>query len=161
MSDPHVGTWLNDHHALAIGAIELARRCRRENAYAPYAEKLDHVIRELETTKSCIEEVLDDMDRTPDRIKDVASWLAEKFGRLKLNNRLTSYSALSRLEELETLLVMCASIGVMWRSLERVRGADAKPGGVHLTARAEAMESTLDDLRSLLGPAADEALAPA
>lgn len=161
MSDTHVGTWLDDHHGLATGAIELARRCRNENGYAPWSDTLDRLVSELEDQRTCIKEVMEDMGTSPSRLKDVAAWLGEKFGRLKLNNRLTGYSSLSRLEEIETLMMMGASLGVMWRSIQRVRGDDAKPGGVDLNARAEAMENMLDELRNLIGLAADEALAPA
>lgn len=161
MSDTHLAIWLDDHLGIAVGLLELARRCRKQNPDPPFGERLDHVTQELETERTAIEDVLADLGTEPSRLKQVAGWLAEKAGRIRLNERLTSYSPLSRLEELEALMMGVASLAVMWRSLQRVRGDDAKPGGVDLERRASAAEALLDELRTLVAKAADEALATA
>jgi hypothetical protein len=52
-----------------------------------------------------------------DRAKVMAGWIAEKLGRLKLNGRLLSYSPLSRLMELELLILGVTGKLALWRAL--------------------------------------------
>lgn len=161
MSDKHLRTWLDDHLALATGAAELARRTRNQNRAAPMAATLEGIAERLDEHRDAIKDVLASLDASPSRVKQAAGWLAEKIGRVRLNERLLSYTPLSRLEELEALLLASASLGVMWRSVERVRGEHAAFQKVDVTRMAEGAEALLDEVRGLIGEAADEALAPA
>jgi len=52
-----------------------------------------------------------------DRAKAAIAWTAEKLGRLKLNGRLTGYSPLSRLEELEILSLGVEGKLALWQAL--------------------------------------------
>jgi hypothetical protein len=85
-----------------------------------------------------------------DRIKDSVAWTAEKLGRLKPNARWFSYSPLSRLVELEGLVIgVTAKLG-LWRALRRVA---AEVDGLAafdftvLETRAEDQRARLDELR--------------
>jgi len=52
-----------------------------------------------------------------DRAKQLAGWTGEKLGRLKPNGRFVSYSPLSRVVELEALLLLLDGNASLWRSL--------------------------------------------
>ena len=65
------------------------------------------------------------MDRLgvkPDRVKEAMGWTAEKLGRLKLNGQLLGYSPLSRLVELEGLMLGITGKMAMWIALSSVLG---------------------------------------
>ncbi len=151
-------TWLNDHLAVATGAAELARRTFSENHDQPYAPDLERLASDLDRERAAIREVLSTIGSAPSRVKESFGWLSEKVGRLKRNDQIRGYSPLSRLEEFEGLLLSVASLAMMWRTLERVRGS---VGAVDPNDRAEALEGWLDQLRGVMAEVAEEALAPA
>jgi hypothetical protein len=72
----------------------------------------------------------------------------EKLGRLKLNGRLTGYSPLSRLLELETLHLGITGKRELWRALERALGNDV-PGFEfeELARRAERQAAEVEEHR--------------
>ncbi len=82
-----------------------------------------------------------------DPIKPVAAWAVEKLGRLKLNGQLTGYSPLSRMVEMEVLLIGITGKTGMWRALAHTLGPSF--GGfdfVELEARGERQRSVVVDL---------------
>jgi len=91
-----------------------------------------------------------------DKAKQVAGWTGEKLGRLKLNGRLTSYSPLSRVVELEGLLVILEFNGAMWRAMRDVLGAGERKRLQALAERDDRRRAELEEHR--LGAVA-EALA--
>lgn len=80
------------------------------------------------------------LDVDVDRIKVALGWGAEKLGRLKLNGRLFGYSPLSRLVELEALILGARGKLAMWVALKELQPAAARTARVdldRLSARAE------------------------
>jgi hypothetical protein len=76
--------------------------------------------------------------------------MGEKAGRLKLNGRLTEYSPLSRLEEIELLALGVAGKLALWQALRDTHGDDARLRGVDLDAlvdRARAQRRSLERQR--------------
>ena len=58
----------------------------------------------------------------PSTVKDAAGWTAEKLGRLKPNNSLVGYSPLSRVVELEGLVIGVTGKLALWESLRTAIG---------------------------------------
>ena len=85
----------------------------------------------------------------PSTVKDAALWTAEKLGRLKPNNSLLSYSPLSRVVELEGLVIGVTGKQALWDSLRGALGETFD--GVDfaaLAARAADQRSRLEALRT-------------
>ena len=102
---------------------------------------------------------MDHLDVSPSKIKDWLGWAGEKLGRLKPNNHMLTPSPLSRVIELEGLVVGVTGKGALWDALrttvgETVAGVDLN----ELASRAESQRSRLEALRRT---AAAEAFAPA
>jgi hypothetical protein len=116
--------YLNDHLAGATVGGELARRAAAQNRGTAYGAFLRELAEEIEQDRAALEEVMEAVGAGTDRLKVGAAWLGEKAGRLKLNGRLTGYSPLSRVEELEGLTVGVAGKQLLWRSLRALDGAD-------------------------------------
>jgi hypothetical protein len=93
-----------------------------------------------------------------DRVKESAGWAAEKVGRLKLNGSLWRYSPLSRITELEALLLAADATAAMWRSLEELLGGDPEHREVDFAARASGMESLRERIELERRPVVVEAL---
>jgi hypothetical protein len=122
MTSRRLSTYLNDHLAGSTAALELARRSARSNQGTSLGELLDQLATEIAEDKRVLEGLMDRVGVRVDRTKTAAAWAAEKLGRFKLNGRVFSYSPLSRLEELELLVLAVEGKILLWRSLERWGG---------------------------------------
>jgi hypothetical protein len=82
------------------------------------------------------------------RSKVAGAWAAEKLGRLKLNGRLTGYSPLSRLVELEMLHLAITGKIQLWQALDETQASRLAqfdlPG---LAKRAESQRVRVERLR--------------
>ncbi|MFL5819700.1 MAG: hypothetical protein ACJ76S_03355 [Solirubrobacteraceae bacterium] len=131
-SPSYLGIYLNDHLAGASAALELARRTAANNRSTPLGRALARLAQEIDEDRLALEDVMHRLDVGKDRLKLLVSWGAEKFGRLKLNGELLGYSPLSRLEEIEMLLLGVQGKLALWRMLRHGLGADPRLRGVDL-----------------------------
>jgi hypothetical protein len=159
-ADTHtrLATYLNDHLGGAAGGVELARRLAQENQKTAYGPELARVEREIEEDIGSLKDVLRRFDVEEDRVKQAMAWSAEKVGRLKLNGQLLGYSPLSRLVELEGLMLGVTGKQAMWVVLNENYGQDPRLQGVDfpaLIARAKDQRARLERMRR---QAATEAL---
>jgi hypothetical protein len=115
--------YLNDHLAGSVAGVELAKRALAANEGNDYGRLLARVLAEIEQDQAALRDVMTRLEVPAARPKLAAAWAAEKVGRLKLNGQLRGYSPLSRLLELEGLVVGVRGKLALWRSLEQL-GAD-------------------------------------
>ncbi len=148
--------YLNDHLAGATGGVELARRARASNRGTRWGEPLAIVCAEIEADRTTLEEVMEQLAVKRDSAKIAGAWAAEKLGRLKLNGRLRGYSPLSRMLELEMLLIGITGKLGLWRALQHTR--EAKLARFDLAALIERAESQRQVVEGLRLDAAAEAL---
>ena len=94
----------------------------------------------------------------PNRLKDAGGWTAEKLGRLKPNNSLLSYSPLSRVVELEGLVIGVTGKLALWESMRDVLGESLD--GIDFVALAERASEQRSRLERLRRTAAVEAMKP-
>lgn len=142
--------YLNDHLAGSTVGLELARRAKAENAGNSVGEYLDTLVGELREDRSVLLTVMSALGLRRDPVKEGVAWVGEKLARLKLNGRLTSYSPLSRLVELEGLCLGTEGRLSMWRTLRRLSRKDERLGRVDFAAlitRAEHQRRALERLR--------------
>jgi hypothetical protein len=133
--------YLNDHLAGATAGVELARRAASNNSGNDYGPALSELAREIEQDRATLERLMDRLGAGRDRVKLAAAWVGEKVGRLKLNGNLLSYSPLSRLEEIEFLLLGVTGKLALWRALSEHIDLP------ELEARAESQRERLEALR--------------
>ncbi|HJR44950.1 MAG TPA: hypothetical protein VJ927_05045 [Actinomycetota bacterium] len=147
--------YLNDHLAGSVAGYELAKRTQSNNEGTPLGDYLIGFMQELREDQAAVERLLDSIDATPDRLKQMAAWIAEKAGRVKLNGQITGYSDLSRLLELEGLCLGVEGKLSLWRSLMQVAGHHPMLAVTELDdliARAGSQREKLEEFR--LGAAA-------
>ncbi|MCW3029546.1 MAG: hypothetical protein JWN81_2757 [Solirubrobacterales bacterium] len=118
--------YLNDHLAGSTAGLELARRLVRSNSRNDYGPGLARLAGEIEQDRKSLQSIMSDLDVGIDRVKVVLGWTAEKVGRLKLNGRLLSYSPLSRLMELEVLMLGVTGKLALWRTLRQLAAEDSR-----------------------------------
>jgi hypothetical protein len=111
-----LGTYLNDHLAGSTVGVELARRAAGNND-GELGAFLERLVGEIEEDRAELERVMEAVGVGKDHLKVAVGWLGEKAGRLKPNNRLFSYSPLSRLVELEGLALGVEGKRSLWQVL--------------------------------------------
>src|SRR5918997_1442679 len=155
--------YLNDHLAGSTFGLELARRTQSANRGTEFEAPLDELVEEIAADRRELEGIIERLGAPRDQMKVGAGWLAEKVGRLKPNGRLTGYSPLGRLLELEALSGgVNAKLG-LWRAPRRAAAAEAlfsltaslarlpnsRPIPSHHEAMASAYSSPARSIRSL------------
>jgi hypothetical protein len=146
---PQLAIYLNDHLAGATGGVELARRLRGSNAEdAVFGEPLAKICGEIEADRATLERLIEQLGFTRSTVKPAAAWVAEKLGRLKLNGQLRGYSPLSRLIELEGLLIGINGKASLWKNLDELEiGEQVGIDLEQLIERAERQRALVDELR--------------
>ncbi len=118
--------YVEDHLALSLAGIRLARRCRDENRGSPLGRFLERLVPELEEDRLVLVAVARALGSERSLLKDAAAALGEWFGRLKPTGRIVGYSELSRLWELEALGAGTDSRHGLWKLLARTARRDPR-----------------------------------
>ncbi len=148
MASDLLKTYMQDHYAGATAGFDLAKRAAANNRDTAVGATLELVAKEVGEDRDSLRRVMDEYGVAPDRMKNAGAWTLEKVGRLKPNGRLLSYSPLSRLIELEGMLLGITGKLVLWQALSATLGATyAGEDFAALTERAEAQRGDLEPLR--------------
>jgi hypothetical protein len=151
MPTDRLAIFLNDHFAGATVGVELARRTSASNREEPdYGTPLARLCEEIEADRTTLAAVMEARGVARDRVKPAAAWVAEKLGRLKPNGQLRGYSPLSRVLELEGLVVGITGKLRLWRLLaERDEPSLDGFDFAALAERAEAQRQTVEELQAV------------
>lgn len=153
-----LGIYLNDHLAAATGARDLAARSLGANRATDYGAFLEELLGEIEEDREVLVALMRRLDIGEDRLKQVGAWAIEKAGRLKLNGSLTGYSPLSRVVELEALVVGVSGKLSLWTVLSELADTEPALGELPLERLRERAQRQLDGLGAQRNRAAREAL---
>ena len=130
MSRDALQTYLNDHLAGSVMAIELGERTIRENEGGPVAARLSPLMEQIREDQTVLKGVIERLGTGESSLKKAGAWLAEKAGRVKLGGT-DEPGDLSRLEVLEMLTTGVHGKRALWRALrvvavryEELRGLD-------------------------------------
>jgi hypothetical protein len=149
-AETRLSTYLNDHRAGAAGGVELARRLYEQNKDTEYGPELQSILRQIEEDIQSLDDVMTRLRVEHDPLKMAAAWAAEKAGRLKLNGQLLGYSPLSRLVEVEGLMLGVTGKLALWIALQDVYAGDPRLAEVDvgkLVDRAREQRQSLEQLR--------------
>lgn len=142
--------YLNDHLAGSTGGRELARRAAGNNRGSEYGTFLSDLAREIDEDRATLLALMRDLNIGVDRAKVAGGWALEKAGRLKLNGSLLSYSPLSRVVELEAIMLGVSGKRSLWVALDEL-GSDEPvlraAGLPELIARADRQLAGLEEQR--------------
>jgi hypothetical protein len=142
-----LGIYLNDHLAGSVGGVETARRARGSNEGNEFGEPLARLCEEIESDREALEAVMEELGVVRSRVKPAIGWLGEKLGRLKPNGQLRGYSPLSRVVELELLVIGITGKLRLWNLLDELVGDDASADFAALIARAEDQRARVEGLQ--------------
>jgi hypothetical protein len=139
--------YLNDHLAGATGGVEMVRRTRDANEGTEFGAPLARLCAETEADHESLKSAMADLGVDRSRLKPALGWLGEKLGRLKPNGQLRGYSPLSRVLELEVLLLGISGRIRLWLVLDELAGTEVSADLPALVASAEDQRSRVEELQ--------------
>jgi hypothetical protein len=158
MNLKYLAVYLNDHLAGATVGHELAKRAASSNEGSEYGTFLSDLEHEIAEDRAALVRIMERFEIKQDKLKTTGAYIAEKFGRLKPNAHFTSYSPLSRVVELEFLLLGVTGKLALWRALLAVEHADERLDAEELSVLAERAESQRNELEPFRLRAVEDAL---
>jgi len=142
--------YLNDHYAGSTAGVELAKRAAKNNrGNAEFGPPLTRLASEIDEDRKTLEQIMDRLDVSEDRIKTTLFWVGEKLGRLKLNGELLQFSPLSRVVELEGLITGVSGKLSLWKTLLELAPQDGRFDTGELNGLVARAEDQLERLHAL------------
>jgi hypothetical protein len=120
MPNTHLATYLNDHLAGAVGAIQLLGHLAAAQAGTALEPVLTEVRAEVATDRQELEALVARLQIAESRPRQATAWLAEKTTQLKLLLDDPSGGPLRLLEGLEGVAIGIEGKLALWRSLASV-----------------------------------------
>src|SRR5918911_5282043 len=130
MADEHLATYLNDHLAGAVAAIELLEHLEKTHAGTATERALRELRADVEADRQELEALIDRLDLKASGPRRAAAWLTERVARLKLRLDDPSGGALRLLESLEAVAVGIHGKLALWRALAAAAAQPRPPRGV-------------------------------
>ena len=129
MASDALATYLNDHLAGSVAALELIDTLAEHEKNLPLGQTLRGLHREVSADQETLRELIGRLDAGESSVKRAAAWLGEKAGRVKLVLAARDHPALARLEGLEALAMGIQGKRGLWRALAQVAEGDARLAG--------------------------------
>lgn len=124
MKNDALTTYLQDHLAGALHAIELLKAMRDHFGGEPLGTFAGEVLAEVEADREILATLTERVGGTAGGMKEWGAWLSEKVSRLKLKHG--SADGLGTFEALEFLLIGIHGKQALWRAMEKVALSDAR-----------------------------------
>src|SRR5690349_25156235 len=119
MTNDALPTYLQDHLAGALHAIELLRAMRNHFSEEPLGQFADQMLAEVEADREVLARLTERLGGTPGGMKEWGAWLVEKVSRLKLKHG--SNDGLGTFEALEFLVIGIHGNGLSGGQCRRFR----------------------------------------
>jgi hypothetical protein len=117
MSDKALASYLNDHLAGAVSALELLEYLEAEPEDADVRRLAAELRAEVATDRQELERLMERFEISKSPTRRAASWVAEKAGELKLRLTGAAGGALALLEALDALSLGIEGKKMLWRVL--------------------------------------------
>lgn len=143
----HLRTYLQDHAAGSQMGVGLVERAAKNNESTELGAFLDQLAKDIVADQDSLHEIMDALEASRSHLKEVLANVGEKAGRLKPNNQLTGYSALSRVVEIEGLLLGVTGKQALWEALESVAGTHPELDPETIRTLRERAEAQIEGLR--------------
>lgn len=118
MGNEHIGTYLNDHLAGAIAAVELLEHLEDAQKGTPLEKFFNQLRLDVLADRKKLESVMAALEIDQSSVRKASAWLTEKFTELKLRFDDPSKGALLLLESVEVVSIGIEGKRLLWRSLK-------------------------------------------
>jgi hypothetical protein len=155
MSAEALRTYLNDHLAGSVAAVELLDHLASIHKGSEREQLFLSIRQEVEENQTILRQLLRDVGGKESRVRKAAAWLTEKLGEVKLQLDDPENGDLRRLEALETLSLGIQGQMALWRALQAAADRIPQAGRLDLAElqrRAQGQYDRVDGLRLQLAP---------
>jgi hypothetical protein len=118
----HLATYLNDHLAGSVVALELMEHLERAHEGAPVATFLAGLRAEIAADRDELERIIERLGVRESLPRQAAAWFAEKIARLKLQLDTTAAGPMGLFEGLEVLSLGIEGKRSLWQALSTIAG---------------------------------------
>ncbi len=120
-SRENLGTYLKDHYAGGVGALELLEHLIKEHGNDPLGNFISKLREEIQADHDQLHSLMTRLGHEESSLRNAGARMAEKFSRVKLGFATGGDSQLRLLESLEALLLGITGKKYLWRALAAVR----------------------------------------
>jgi hypothetical protein len=117
MNKKDLTTYLNDHHAGSVGALELLDHLIETFKTKPLAQFFEDLRSDIEADKQTLKDLIDKIGAEESSAKKAGAWLAEKFSRAKIRVSDSEEDQLGPLQALEALVLGISGKRALWAAL--------------------------------------------
>lgn len=117
MAGEHIATYLNDHLAGAVSALELLEHLETAHAGTQVGRLAAELRADVEADRQTLESLMDRLQVARSRTRRAAAWLGEKVADLKLRLDDHAGGSLRLFESLEALSLGIEGKRSLWRAL--------------------------------------------
>lgn len=117
MADEHIATYLNDHLAGSVAALELLEHLESAHAGTPLEQILAEIQAEVAADRQELEALMERLNVAESRTRKATAWLAGKVTEIKLRLDDSAGGPLRLLESLEALSLGIEGKRSLWLSL--------------------------------------------
>jgi len=125
MANEHLATYLNDHLAGSVAAIELIESLESSHEGTPVATFVRQLRADIEADQKELQRLMTSLEISESRTRQASAWLTEKLTSLKLRFDDSEDGNLRLFESLEALSLGIEGKLSLWRALSAV--AEASP----------------------------------
>ena len=150
MTNESLSTYLNDHLAGSVVALELLEHLEQDGAGTEQTSILAGIHADIAADRQELEAFMAQLRITVSAPRKATGWLVEKLSELKLHLDDAGDGALRRLEALETISLGIAGKEALWHALAAAAEEAPELNGpdyARLGQRAEAQRAVVESLR--------------
>jgi hypothetical protein len=118
MANDGLETYLNDHLAGSMSAIQMLEHAVAEHGNTPLGQQLANLLTAIREDQEVLRGLIGRLGYSEHSVKQAGAWLADKVGRLKMGG--SHESPLARLELFETLSLGLQGKLKLWRAIRAV-----------------------------------------
>ena len=160
MANEHLATYLNDHLAGSVVAIELIESLESSHEGTPVETFVRQLRADIEADQKELQRLMTSLEISESRTRQASAWLTEKLTSLKLRFDDSDDGNLRLFESLEALSLGIEGKLSLWRALSAVAEASSELRILdydHLLKRAQEQRERVESkrievARKILGP---------
>jgi hypothetical protein len=117
-------TYLQDHYAAAVGALELIEHLEKAHAGDALGEFFSQLHAEVKSDHEQLHNLISVLGLEESNLRNAGAWTAEKLGRVKLGFS-GEDASLRLLQSIETLVVGLTGKKLLWRALAAAKDSSS------------------------------------
>ena len=150
MASDSIATYLNDHLAGSVAALDLLEHLEKLHLQPGVATVLAEIRADIAVEREQLESLMDRLDVVRSRPRQATAWLAEKFTQLKLRLDDREGGALRLFEGVEAVSLGLDGKRALWRALSAAAEVNPElrgPDYPRLIQRADEQRDRMETLR--------------